>query len=85
MSPLQGVDKAEVFHRPSPDLHAEPITLSFLCAAAWGINPHHRFVHSCARKIDYTLTGNAWAPAPHDGEHVCRCGDRRAVGKTPRL
>ena len=56
----------------------------FVCGVAWGINPHHRYVHTCALKIRYELVHGGFASHPHAGEHVCRCGDRRAVGKTPR-
>ncbi len=67
---------------PEPALEAEVVG-AFVCGTAWGIAPEHRYVHACRLTIPYVRAGQGFLPRPHTGDHVCRCGDRRAQGKTP--
>lgn len=54
------------------------------CAAQWGISPHHKAVHVCHLKVRIDAAGEGHVIHPHDGDHVCRCGDRRAPERVPK-
>jgi hypothetical protein len=57
----------------------------FPCGVTWGIHKEHPRVHTCELKIPirYADEGPGFESQPHEGEHRCRCGERRTVGMAP--
>lgn len=61
----------------------EDVAGRFPCGVSWGISVGHPRVHVCTTLITILYEGPRLIPVPHAGDHVCRCGDLRAVGKAP--